>query len=209
MTQLPDESVTQLLEAVREGNDQALNALFPLVYGELRALAHRKRQAWHGDYTLNTTALVHEAYLKLVDQSHAQWTSRAHFFGVAAKAMRHIQINYAKLRQRKKRGGDVQKVSLGELSEVFDQETPLTEERADALVALDEALKRLEQVSERQSRIVECRFFGGDDHRRDRRRAGHLARNGQAQLGDGPGLAPSRNASCSLILDRKIAESRK
>ncbi len=161
MTQLPEESVTQLLVAVREGNNDALNDLFPLVYGELRALAHRKRQAWHGDYTLNTTALVHEAYIKLVDQSHAEWTSRAHFFGVAAKAMRHIQINYAKHRHRKKRGGDVQKVSLDDLSQLFEAETPLTEERAEALISLDEALSKLEHVSERQSRIVECRFFGG------------------------------------------------
>ena len=155
------ESVTQLLEAVRQGDHDALNALFPLVYDELRAMAHRRRQAWNGDYTLNTTALVHEAYLKLVDQQHAEWTSRAHFFGVAAKAMRHIQINYAKHRQRKKRGGDVPKVSLDELSRLFDQETPLTDDRADALVSLDEALEKLEQVSERQSRIVECRFFAG------------------------------------------------
>ena len=161
MTDPQQESVTQLLEAVRGGNDSALNDLFPLVYEELRALAHRKRQAWHGDYTLNTTALVHEAYLKLVDQSHAEWTSRAHFFGVAAKAMRHIQINYAKHRQRKKRGGDLQKVSLDALSQLFEQETPMTDENAEALIALDDALTKLEQVSQRQSRIVECRFFGG------------------------------------------------
>lgn len=161
MTYPNRESVTQLLEAAREGNHEAINALFPLVYDELRALAHRRRQAWNGDYTLNTTALVHEAYLKLVDQTHPEWTSRAHFFGVAAKAMRHIQINYAKHRQRKKRGGDVNKVSLDELSRLFDQETPLTDDRAEALISLDEALTRLEHVSERQSRIVECRFFGG------------------------------------------------
>ena len=156
-----DASVTTLLEAVREGDRGALNALFPVVYDELHALAHRRRQHWQGDFTLNTTALVHEAYLKLIDQTRAEYASRAHFFAVAARAMRHIQINYAKYRRRKKRGGDVQKIPLDELSRLFADETPLTEDRAEALVALDDALHRLETVSERQSRIVECRFFGG------------------------------------------------
>ena len=156
-----DPSVTTLLEAVREGDRAALNALFPVVYDELHALAHRRRQNWQGDYTLNTTALVHEAYLKLIDQTRAEYASRAHFFAVAARAMRHIQINYAKYRRRKKRGGDVQKIPLDELSRLFAEETPLTDDSAETLVALDEALERLETVSERQSRIVECRFFGG------------------------------------------------
>ncbi len=161
MTHRQQHTVTQLLVAAREGDRGALQALFPLVYDELHALAHRKRRNWNGDYTLNTTALVHEAYLKLVDQSHPAWNNRAHFFGVAARAMRHIQINYAKHRRRKKRGGGTPKVSLDEVSRLCVEETPLTAERADALVALDDALTRLEQVNERQSRIVECRFFAG------------------------------------------------
>ena len=161
MSDVTQHTVTRLLEAARDGAPDALDALFPVVYDELRALAHRKRQHWRGDYTLNTTALVHEAYLKLVDQSQAAWTSRAHFFAVAARAMRHIQINYAKYRRRKKRGGDVPKVSLDELSRLFAHETPMTEDNAEALVALDDALTRLEAVNARQSRIVECRFFGG------------------------------------------------
>ncbi len=161
MTQPRPHTITRLLEAACDGDSNALDALFPLVYDELRALAHRKRRTWNGDHTLNTTALVHEAYLKLVDQSHPAWSSRAHFFGVAARAMRHIQINYAKHRRRKKRGGDVPKVSLDQVSRLCLEETPLTDERAETLVALDDALRRLEGVSARQSRIVECRFFGG------------------------------------------------
>ena len=160
MTDPQQESVTQLLEAVRGGNDSALNDLFPLVYEELRALAHRKRQAWHGDYTLNTTALVHEAYLKLAGQSRADWQSRAHFFGVAARAMRQILIDYARRRRAQKRGGDRSKTTFDEMK-LGDGQIALSDDNADALMILDEALKRLEKISERQSRIVECRFFGG------------------------------------------------
>ena len=161
MAEVSQHAVSRLLEAARDGDDGALDELFPLVYEELRALAHRKRQQWHGDYTLNTTALVHEAYLKLVDQSNPAWTSRAHFFGVAARAMRHIQINYAKYRRRKKRGGDVAKVPLDELSRLCTAESPMTDDTAEALLSLDEALRRLEALDARQSRIVECRFFAG------------------------------------------------
>ncbi len=156
-------TVTHLLEAVRGGDRAALNDLFPLVYEELYAQAHRQRQRWHGDDTVNTTALVHEAYLKLVDQTQIRWNSRAHFLGVAAKAMRHILIDYARQRQRKKRGGGQPHVPFddveGHLAEpgAFS----LSEERATALVALDAALERLHGLNERQSRIVECRFFGG------------------------------------------------
>lgn len=153
-------AITGLLRAVQRGERQALDALFPLVYGELCVLAHRQRQRWHGDLTLNTTAVVHEAYLKLVDQKRLPAESRAHFFGVAAKAMRHILCNYTRDRSRKKRGGGVPHVSLGPGE---DAASPLefSEEQADTLATLDEALVKLETVSERQARIVECRFFGG------------------------------------------------
>ena len=100
MTEARQETVTHLLVAMREGDPNAIDALFPLVYEELRALAHRKRKRWHGNETLNTTALVHEAYLKLVGKPDAAWESRGHFFSVAAKAMRHLLINYAEGRQR-------------------------------------------------------------------------------------------------------------
>jgi len=153
--------VTRLLEALEQGDSNALDTLFPLVYEELRAVAHRQRRRWQGDDTLNTTALVHEVYLKLVDQSRASWESRAHFFATAAKAMRHVLMNYARDRRTKKRGGDQPKLSLEELGERLQGELALSDDTADLLVALGEALDRLERVNERQSRIVECRYFGG------------------------------------------------
>src|SRR5262245_41603766 len=108
----PQETITQLLQAAQAGDRSALEALFPLVYQELHLLALAQRRRWHGDLTLNTTALVHEAYIKLVDQTGLVPESRGHFFAVAAKAMRHILCNYARDRQRLKRGGGVQHVSL-------------------------------------------------------------------------------------------------
>ena len=153
-------TVTRLLAAWHEGDQEVLDELFPLVYEELCGLAHRQRQSWHGDYTLNTTALVHEAYLKLAGKEQGGPETRAHFFALAAKAMRHILSNYAKHRRRKKRGGDVQKLSLEADTGAAENVAVLAEERAEVLVALEEALSRLEQLDARQSRIVECRFYG-------------------------------------------------
>lgn len=153
-------TVTRLLHELQGGNQAVLGELFSLVYEELHARAHRQRAHWHGDYTLNTTALVHEAYLKLVDQTQAAWESRAHFLGVAAKAMRHILVDYAKRRRAEKRGGDVQKLSLEEMKVSLEGMVALTEERAEALLLLEEALERLARVNEREARVVECRFFG-------------------------------------------------
>ena len=156
-----DASISQLLAELREGDRDALDQLLPHVYDELRAMAHRQRRSWHGDLTLNTTALVHEAYLKLVDQTIADWQSRAHFVAVAARAMRHILIDYARRRRAQKRGGDLEKVSLEAFPDVLAGNVTVDEQRADELLALDEAMKRLEALNERQSRVVECRFFGG------------------------------------------------
>lgn len=153
-------TITSLLQAVQNGDRDALEALFPLVYEELGVLAHRQRQAWRGDITLNTTALVHEAYLKLVDQKRLPAESRAHFFGIAAKAMRHILCNYARDRHRQKRGGGAQHVTLGPAHDLAAQ-VELSDDQADTLTTLDAALQRLEQIAERQARVVECRFFGG------------------------------------------------
>ena len=161
MTHPDPATVTQLLEAACDGDRAALDQLFPLVYEELRTRARRQRHHWQGDYTLNTTALVHEAYIKLVDQGGAQWTNRAHFFSIAARAMRHILLDYVRHRKAQKRGGGQQKLSLEEIQEAGKKPLVLTEERAEALLALEEALCRLEQISEREGRIVECRFFGG------------------------------------------------
>ena len=161
MASSPQETVTQLLVAMHEGDQRAVDALFPLVYDELRALARRKRQGWHGDQTLNTTALIHEAYLKLVGQPERAWEGRTHFFSVASKAMRHVLINYAESRKRQKRGGDQPKVSLEAMQELMGLDVGVSEEQAEIVLALDEALRRLEQIDPRQGRIVECRFFGG------------------------------------------------
>ncbi len=146
--------VTQLLEALEQGDSTALDRLFPLVYEELRAVAHRQRRRWQGDDSLNTTALVHEAYLKLVDQTQVKLVDRSHFLAVATQAMRRILVDYARRYRADKRGGGAARVSLSE-------ELIVAEERADMLLALDEALVDLARLDERVSRVVECRFFGG------------------------------------------------
>jgi RNA polymerase sigma factor (TIGR02999 family) len=156
------EMVTRILRQVEGGDSAAVGQLFGLVYEELHLLAKRQRARWQGDYTLNTTALVHEAYVKLVGQQRLGVESRAHFFALAARAMRHILSNYAKQRRTLKRGGDQVKLSLTERDlDALDPEAVMTAERAEMLHALDEALTRLEAVSERQGRVVECRFYGG------------------------------------------------
>ncbi len=152
-------TVTRLLLQARDGNPGALNDLFPLVYETLYELAHGQRRRWHGDYTINTTALLHEAYLKLVDQSRVEWKSRSHFLAVSARAMRHILINYAQKRKTLKRGGDRKRVSL-DADREEDPEALIDDERLDDLLSLHEALTALGQKSERQVRVVECRFFG-------------------------------------------------
>lgn len=157
----PQAEVTQILLDLRRGNRERFNELLPLVYDELHELARRQRSRWQGDYTVNTTALVHEAYLKLVGQSTVDFESRAHFLAVAARAMRQILIDYAKQRQAQKRGGDVQKVTLDEgVHDLFGGELLLAGQSAETLLALDEALARLAQIDERLGLIVECRFFG-------------------------------------------------
>jgi len=141
------EDVTALLLAAERGDRSALEACFPLVYDELRVIARRQRRAWHGNPTLNTTALLHEAYLKLVDQGR-----------LASTAMRHILCNYARDRTRQKRGGELEQVSLRDIDDVAAQPA-LSDEGADVLAALGEALERLEKLDKRQSQVVECRFF--------------------------------------------------
>lgn len=153
----PHESVAALLAAAEAGDRNALNALFPLVYDELMVLAHHQRRQWHGDLTLNTTAIVHEAYLKVIGQKRLPAESRAHFFAVAAKAMRHILCNYARDRRRQKRGGEFTHITLGEVSGAIE----LSDEHSDELELLDGALQELAKHAERQARVVECRFFGG------------------------------------------------
>lgn len=153
--------VTRLLDELKAGENNALGELFPLIYDELHNLAHVQRRHWVGDHTLNTTALVHEAYIKLVNQSELKWDNRSHFYGVASKAMRHLLVNYAESRKRQKRGGEFKKISLESEFMPKDDLFSLSDDRLDMLITLNDALKKLAALSERQASIVECRFFGG------------------------------------------------
>ena len=153
-------TVTQLLRDFENGDRAALEALFPIIYDELRSAAHRQRHRWNGDTTLGTTALVHEAYLKLVDVDHLGARSRVHFLRVAAMAMRQILCNYARDQRAAKRGGGSPIVSLDLLGE-GGAHLNFSDEQSDALTDLDEALRRLEHVDARLAAVVECRFFGG------------------------------------------------
>ena len=146
--------VSQLLARWTEGDPEALQRLLPAVYDELHRLAHAQLRGERRDHTLNTTALIHEAYLKLVRLETVAWPSRAHFYALAARVMRHILINYAARRKAQKRGGGLHAVPL-------DDAVAVAYDRADELLALDEALTQLAALDERQSRVVECRFFGG------------------------------------------------
>ena len=154
--------VTRILDDIERGDSSASERLLPLVYDELRRLAAQRLAKEPSGLTLQATALVHEAYLRLVDQSQINWQSRAHFLGVAAKAMRHILTDYARRKQALKRGGDISKVSLDNMPALaVADHLPDLGNRVDELVALDEALKRLSEINERQARLVECRYFGG------------------------------------------------
>ncbi len=148
------DNITQLLSSVRDGNRAAIDALLPLVYDRLRALARAQLASERPGHTLNATALVHESYLNLVGQNQLSWENRAHFFAIAAQAMRRILIDYARRRLAKKRQGDSPFVT-------FDDSLIGGNQRAEEVVALDAALVRLRELSERQSQVVEYRFFGG------------------------------------------------
>jgi RNA polymerase sigma-70 factor, ECF subfamily len=148
------EDVTALLAEFAKGNDEAASKLIPLVYAELRRLASSYMRRERSDHTLQATALVHEAYLKLVDQRSVNWQSRAHFFGVAAQVMRRILVDHARGHLREKRGGEQRAVPIDEAL-VFAPEQSLD------LVKLDQALERLTKLDPRQGKIVELRFFGG------------------------------------------------
>lgn len=156
-----DETVDRLLHDVKDGGREAFDELLPLVYGELRRLAGQSRRRWSGDDTLNTTALVHEAYVRLAGQSEPTWRSLPHFLAVASRAMRQIQIDHARHRNRAKRGGVQRRVPLQDIEDALAGGGDISDAGAMAVIALDEALSRLEQHDPRQSRIVECRFFGG------------------------------------------------
>lgn len=148
------ENVTVLLRKWSEGDESALEQLTPLVYDELHRLAHQHMRRESAGHVLQTSALINEAYLRLVDQPRIEWESRAHFFGIAARLMRRILVDDARKRSAAKRGGSLIQVPL-------DEATSMANEQAASVAALDNALKTLETVDARQGQIVELRFFGG------------------------------------------------
>jgi RNA polymerase sigma-70 factor (ECF subfamily) len=150
----PTEGITQLLVRWGDGEQQALEELMPLVYDELHRLARNYLRRERRDHTLQPTALVHEAYLRLIDQTRASVHSRAHFFSIAAQMMRRILVDHARVHQAAKRGDGDYKLSLDHVDQVVNQQ-------AVDLIALDDALHRLAAFSSQQTRIVELRFFGG------------------------------------------------
>ncbi|MDX2040458.1 MAG: sigma-70 family RNA polymerase sigma factor [Acidobacteriota bacterium] len=154
MTTPTSANVTQLLIDWRGGNNDALNQLMPLVYDELRGLAKRYLRRESASHTLQTNALVNEAYLRLVNQQNVDWQNRAHFFAIAAQVMRHLLVDHARSKQYAKRGGGAQQITL-------DEGLAISDGNQIELLSLHQALERLEQIDDRKSKIVELRYFGG------------------------------------------------
>jgi RNA polymerase sigma factor (TIGR02999 family) len=148
------EDITALLAGAGDGDEEAVNRLWELVYDDLRRIAHHELYRRRPGQTIHTTALVNEAYIRFVGQSNSEWHDRLHFFAFAAKAMRHILIDYARQQSRQKRGGGKGHLEL-------DEAVLAAEQRADTFLALDEALGRLATLNERLAQVVEYRFFGG------------------------------------------------
>ena len=147
--------VTRMLIELTDGNREVVNQILPVVYAELRKLAGSYLRKERGNHTLQPTALVHEAYMKLIDQRNIKWQNRAHFFGIAAQIMRRILMDYARQHKAKKRGGEGENVSLEEEFIIIESE------KSTELLALDEALDRLAEIDEIKAKIVELRYFGG------------------------------------------------
>ncbi|UCF38457.1 MAG: sigma-70 family RNA polymerase sigma factor [Acidobacteriota bacterium] len=154
MSESDSETVTQLLDDLRGGNREALDRLMPLVYAEFRRLAAHYMRKERPDHTLQTTALVHEAYVRLVGRGEKNWRNRAHFFAIAAEVMRSVLVDHARARSAAKRGGNPARIPL-------EESMALTAPQAEELVLLDDALRRLEKNDPRQARIVELRYFTG------------------------------------------------
>jgi RNA polymerase sigma factor (TIGR02999 family) len=154
MTAPSSQEITQLLLAWSDGDQAALEKLTPLVYAELHRLAKGYMFGERRGHTLQTTALINEAYMRLIDWKNVRWQGRAHFFGVAAQVMRRILVDFARARHYAKRGGAASQVSL-------DEAVTIHEDRSAELIALDEALKSLAEIDPRKSQVVELRFFGG------------------------------------------------
>ena len=154
MDSAPQHRVTNLLLDLKNGNLQAFDQLTPLVYNELRQIASRYLRKERKGHTIQTTDLVHEAYLRLIDEAYFSWENRAHFFAVAARAMRQLLIESARKRKAKKRGGGAVNLSL-------DEGAMMAQQKSEEIIALEEALQKLEKLDERMTRIVELRYFSG------------------------------------------------
>lgn len=147
------DDITRLLAAASDGSDEAMDEVFQVVYPRLKEIARARRRGWQGAHTMNTTGLIHEAYLKVAGGS-STFENRGHFFATTARAMRQVLINYAERQTAKKRGGTAAEVTL------YDDDA-VTDHAMDELIALNDALKKLEQLSDRQGQVVECLFFAG------------------------------------------------
>lgn len=150
------ENITQILSEIREGDEKAANKLFPILYDELRDMAGRYMHFENSNHTLQPTSLVHEAYVKLLDQDRVDWKGRTHFLAVSAQAMRRLLVDHARTKSRKKRGGDQKKVGV----EVAEW-TVLSTDNEDHILAVDDALHKLNELNPLQAQIVEMRFFSG------------------------------------------------
>lgn len=146
--------ITKLLEAHSSGDQSALDELIPLVYEHLRKMAHYRMQGERNSHTLNTTDLVHEAYLKLIKFDQIDWKGRAHFFAISSKVMRNVLVDYAVRKKAQKRGGERHRVTLG-------KQNISTEVKLEDILSIHQALERLAKIDERQAQVVECRYFGG------------------------------------------------
>ena len=156
-----EQQISEAFAALNRGAPEAMDRLVALVYRELKRIAHRQLAAEPGGHTLSTTAVVHEAYMRLADQSHAQWADRGQFFAIAARTMRRVLIDYARQHQAARRGGPGRSAVALEFLEHGESPAISIPERAGSLLALDEALDALNRVDERLARVVECRFFAG------------------------------------------------
>ena len=154
MSQEPQE-ITQMLLELTDGNEEVVNQILPHIYDELRRLASSYLRRERSNHTLQPTALVHEAYMKLIDQSRVKWQNRAHFFGIAAQVMRRILMDHARKHTAEKRGGDA------EVLPIEEEILIVSHDKSAELVALDDALNQLAEMDERKAKIVELRYFGG------------------------------------------------
>jgi len=161
MADQQEREITEALAALSRGAPEAMDRLMPLVYRELKRIAHRQLKAEAGGHTLSTTAVVHEAYLRLAGQSRAEFVDRGQFFALAARAMRRVLIDYARQHHAARRGGPARSAVALEFLERGNSPALSVPQRADSLLALDEALENLHKVDERLARVVECRFFAG------------------------------------------------